>query len=44
MISTVLYLMLKCEYCTKYFEDTRDGLIEKTFHVLLHPTNLLNRR
>lgn len=28
--------MIRCEYCTKGFIETVNGLAEKTFHELIH--------
>ena len=40
--STVLYGMLRCEYCTRNFGATHNGFAEKTFHELLHGPNVVN--
>ena len=35
--------MIQCEYCTKNFVESMNGLIEKTFHLLLHEPRIVNQ-
>jgi len=35
--------MIQCEYCTKGFIETANGLAEKTFHELLHGAKVVNK-
>ena len=34
--------MIRCEYCTKNFIETWNGLAEKTLHEILHEPELVN--
>ncbi len=34
--------MLNCEFCPKQFFETANGLVEKTFHEVLHDPELVN--
>jgi len=35
--------MIQCEYCTRGFIETHNGLAEKTFHELLHEPTVVNK-
>ena len=35
--------MIQCEYCTKNFVENENGLVEKTFHELLHGPEVVNQ-
>jgi len=35
--------MIQCEYCTRGFIETMNGLAEKTFHELLHEPRVVNK-
>lgn len=35
--------MIQCEYCARSFVDSSNGLVEKTFHELLHGAKVVNR-
>ena len=35
--------MIQCEYCTRGFIETTNGLAEKTFHELLHEPEVVNK-
>ena len=35
--------MIPCKYCPMAFQETKDGLIEKTFHELLHNPEDVNK-
>ena len=35
--------MIQCEYCTKDFFESHEGLAEKTIHELLHEPEIVNR-
>jgi len=32
-------IVLKCEFCEQEFNESIDGLAEKTFHEILHEQN-----
>jgi len=34
---------MKCEICGQRFNDTIDGLVQKTFHDLIHESNKINK-
>ena len=34
--------MIKCTYCTTSFRVTADGMVQKTFHELLHGSEIVN--
>ena len=34
--------MIECEYCTKNFVESMNGLAEKTFHEMLHEPEIVN--
>ncbi len=34
--------MIKCDYCTTSFRVTADGMVQKTFHELLHGPEIVN--
>ena len=38
----VPYFMITCEYCTKQFVESMNGLTEKTLHEILHGPELVN--
>jgi hypothetical protein len=35
--------MIQCEYCSRGFVDTMNGLAEKTFHEVLHAPKIVNQ-
>ncbi len=35
--------MIQCEYCPRGFAETANGLVEKTFHELLHEPKVVNK-
>jgi hypothetical protein len=35
--------MIQCEYCSRGFVDTMNGLAEKTFHEALHAPKIVNQ-
>jgi len=35
---------LNCEVCDKVFEDSMDGLVEKTFHELIHESKRVEKK
>lgn len=35
--------MIQCGYCTRRFSVTPHGYAEKTFHEILHGTELVNK-
>jgi hypothetical protein len=34
--------MINCEYCPEKFIESMNGLVEKTFHELLHEPEMVN--
>ena len=34
---------MRCDYCTKRFTESMNGLAEKTFHEMLHEPEIVNQ-